>query len=67
MSNSPTPQPAVARQPAEILFAEELAALAANDKAAKPPGWRLSPLAVRTFILGSDGKELPLTNAGAEN
>jgi MoxR-like ATPase len=66
MSQSTTPQPAVARQPAEILFADELAALAANDKAAKPPGWRLSPLAVRTFILGSDGKELPLTTAAGK-
>src|SRR5437899_1779107 len=54
----------VARQPAEVLFADELAALAANDKAAKPPGWRMSPVAVRTFILGSDGKELPVTLAG---
>ena len=63
-----TAQPAaVARQPAEILFADELAALAANDKAAKPPGWRLSPVAVRTFILGSDGKELPLTTGGKKS
>jgi MoxR-like ATPase len=40
------------RPPAEILFAAELAALEKNDKAAKPAGWRLSPKAVETYILG---------------
>src|SRR6185436_6860464 len=30
------------------------AALAIADKAAKPPGWRLSPRSVATYILGSD-------------
>ncbi len=49
---------AVARQPAEIRFADELAALAANDDGERPPGWRLSPRSVRTFILGSGGEEL---------
>ncbi len=43
------------RQPSEILFARELDALGTNDDSPKPPGWRLSPRAVRTFILGSDG------------
>lgn len=42
------------RQPAEVRFAEELAALAAQDESPKPPGWLLSPKAVRHFILGSD-------------
>ncbi|GEP63549.1 hypothetical protein CBE01nite_13170 [Clostridium beijerinckii] len=37
----------------EILYAEELAALEANDDGPKPENWRLSPKAVRTFILGS--------------
>ncbi|MEE3715484.1 AAA family ATPase [Tumidithrix elongata RA019] len=46
------------RSPAEIRFAQELHALAATDTDAKPPGWLLSPRAVRTFILGSDGKAL---------
>jgi MoxR-like ATPase len=67
MSKSTAPAQPVARQPAEILFADELAALAANDKAAKPPGWRLSPIAVRTFILGSDGKELSVTTSGKKS
>jgi MoxR-like ATPase len=37
----------------EILYAEELAALEANDSGPKPENWRLSPKAIRTFILGS--------------
>jgi MoxR-like ATPase len=44
------------RPPAELLFAEELHALASNDADQKPPGWFLSPRAVKTFIIGSDGK-----------
>ncbi len=52
-----------ARLPAEIRYQDELAALAAGDTHAKPPGWKLSPQAVRTFILGSDGKELTLPGA----
>lgn len=43
------------RPPAEHRFALELDALAAHDAAsgaAVPPGWRLSPRAVRAFIIG---------------
>lgn len=43
----------VLREPAEVRFAAELSALAAQDQAPKPPGWRLSPRAVRTFLVGS--------------
>lgn len=46
------------RLPAELLYAEELSALAATESAAKPAGWRLSPQSVKTFIIGSGGKEL---------
>ncbi|MDR2768474.1 MAG: AAA family ATPase [Treponema sp.] len=46
--------PAVQRPLAETRYAPELAALAANDTGKKPAGWKLSPRAVRTFILGSD-------------
>ena len=42
------------RPPAEILYGNELEALAANDPHPKPMGWRLSPKAVRSFILGTD-------------
>src|SRR5438034_3547849 len=41
------------RLPAEQKFAEELAALAQGDTAAKPPRWRLSPKSVETYIMGS--------------
>lgn len=43
------------RQPAELRFADELTRLAENDDAQRPAGWNLSPRAVRTFIVGSDG------------
>lgn len=46
----------IVRPPAEILYAEELAALQANDTGKRPPGWQLSPKAVRTFIIGSEGR-----------
>jgi len=48
----------VLRRPAELMFADELAALAEADSFARPPGWRLSPRAVRTFILGSEAAPL---------
>jgi MoxR-like ATPase len=48
---------AVLRRPAEVEYAEELAALAAADKDPRPEGWKLSPKAVRTYLLGgSAGK-----------
>src|SRR6058998_3284187 len=40
------------RQPAEIFYVEEIDALAAADKHERPPGWRLSPRAVLTYICG---------------
>lgn len=46
------------RPPPEIQFAAELAALTAHDRAARPPGWRLSPRAVRQFIVGNGGVAL---------
>jgi len=44
--------------PAEQRFAQELAALSANDPGPRPENWKLSPLAVRQFILGSEGSAL---------
>ncbi len=55
---SDTQSPSYLRPPAEVVYARELAALAANDPGPRPAGWRLSPRAVRTFIAGSDGKAL---------
>jgi MoxR-like ATPase len=45
------PEP-VLRPHAEEQFADELAALAAADDRPRPPGWRLSPQAVVTYLLG---------------
>jgi MoxR-like ATPase len=42
------------RPPAEVIYAEELAALGACDSGPLPPGWKLSPKAVRQFIIGAD-------------
>jgi MoxR-like ATPase len=41
------------RAPAELRTQAELDALVATDQGAKPPGWRLSPKAVETYLLGS--------------
>src|SRR5579872_7054909 len=41
------------RPPAEIKYQAELAALAAHDPGARPPGWALSPRAVETYVMGS--------------
>jgi MoxR-like ATPase len=46
------PASAILRQPAEVEYAAELAALAASDRDERPEGWKLSPRAVRTYILG---------------
>jgi MoxR-like ATPase len=43
---------AVLRPHAEREYAAELAALAAGDDRTRPPGWRLSPWAVTTYLLG---------------
>jgi len=40
------------KPPVEVRYADELAALAASDKGRRPENWKLSPRAVRTFILG---------------
>ena len=40
------------RPPAEVMHAEELARLRESDTDPRPPGWRLSLRAVRTFLCG---------------
>ncbi|MEU0627613.1 AAA family ATPase [Streptomyces sp. NPDC005989] len=42
----------VQRPPAEVRYAEELAALRADDRDPRPPGWELSLRAARRFIIG---------------
>ena len=44
------------KPPVEVRYADELAALAASDTGKRPENWKLSPLAVRTFILGGSVK-----------
>jgi len=51
-SASPGRAPDVLRDHAEVQYAEELAELSRTDRRPRPPGWRLSPWAVRTYLLG---------------
>src|SRR5919197_345057 len=46
------PGDAVLRPHAEQEYQAELSALAAGDDRPRPPGWRLSPWAVTTYLLG---------------
>ncbi|MCI8416349.1 MAG: AAA family ATPase [Lachnospiraceae bacterium] len=54
------------KPPVEVRYAKELEALRALDTGKKPKNWRMSPQAVRTFILGSHkpliwkGEEIPV-------
>jgi MoxR-like ATPase len=50
--------------PAEERYADELAFLAAHDAGPRPPGWKLTPRAVVTFIGGSGGEALKLPAPG---
>src|SRR5215469_934263 len=43
---------AVLRQHAEQQYAEEIAILTKHDDRQRPPNWKLSPWAVRTYLLG---------------
>ncbi len=49
------------RAPAEMLFAEELEALIAEDKYERPPGWKMSARAVHTYICGGKAGKLEVT------
>jgi len=55
------PAPTILRAHVEQASAAELTALIAADDRERPPGWRLSPWAVVTFVLGGrldDGTEI---------
>jgi MoxR-like ATPase len=45
---------AILRPPAETQHEDELRALAHADRDPRPPGWKLSPRAVRSFICGGE-------------
>ncbi len=47
----------------EVRYSEEIAALIDNDKGKRPAGWKMSPKAVRSFILG---EKKPLLYNGKE-
>jgi MoxR-like ATPase len=49
------------RLPAEQLFAAELEALEKADQHARPEGWRLSPRAVETYLLGGTAGGVTIT------
>jgi MoxR-like ATPase len=54
----------VLRPHAEDLYSEELALLAKDDDRPRPPGWKLSPWAVTTYVLG-DGDRITPKYVGA--
>ncbi|RRS00744.1 ATP-binding protein [Glycomyces terrestris] len=56
MSDTATAEPRLQRPPAEQRYADELAKLAAEDDAPRPPGWALSLQAARTFIVGDESR-----------
>lgn len=49
------------REPAEVMFAEELEALVAAEKHPVPTGWRMSPRSVLTYICGGKCGKLDIT------
>src|SRR5580704_15429681 len=51
------PEETVLRPHAEQEHQAELAALAADDDRPRPPGWRLSPWAVTTYLLGGNAAD----------
>lgn len=42
----------ILRQPAEVIYQAELAALKADDQGPKPENWQLSPQSVVTYLMG---------------
>lgn len=49
------------RAPAEILYREELENLIREDRHERPPGWRMSPRAVLTYVCGGKAGTCPIT------
>ena len=49
----------ILRRHAEQQYADELARLAESDDRPRPPGWRLSPSAVVTYLLGDGDRITP--------
>jgi MoxR-like ATPase len=53
-SKSAENETAIQRPPAEVMYQDELKRLRDADREPRPPGWQLSPRAVRRFILGDE-------------
>src|SRR5690348_8295433 len=51
----------ILRAPAETLYAHEIAALIAEDKHERPPGWQMSARAVHTYLCGGNAGKLAIT------
>jgi MoxR-like ATPase len=51
----------VLRAPAEVLYAEEIEALIKADRHDRPPGWRMSPRAVLTYVCGGKAGSKEIT------
>jgi MoxR-like ATPase len=49
------------RAPAEVLYADEIELLIKEDKYERPPGWRMSPRAVLTYICGGKAGSKEIT------
>src|SRR5260370_26564388 len=49
------------RAPAELLYAEEIEHVVKEDKYERPPGWRMSPRAVLTYICGGKAGGMEIT------
>jgi MoxR-like ATPase len=58
---APTSGNGMLRAPAELLYAEELEQLAKEDKHPRPPGWKMSPRAVATYITGGKAGSMTIT------
>ena len=58
MTSTVTPDVQAVRLPPEQRHADELARLSAADSDARPAGWKLSPRAVRRFILGDEALQV---------
>lgn len=57
-------QPKTQAPSPEVLYQDELAFLGQADAGPRPPGWRLTPRAVVTFICGSKGQRVEVKGKG---
>ncbi|MCE0759583.1 AAA family ATPase [Marinobacter sp. G11] len=54
MNSTKTTVKAAQREPAEVIYREELDKLVAMDQGPVPPGWKMSPRAVEKFLVGDE-------------